>query len=208
MSKVVKELEIKDKFWETQYQKEIPKITCKEIIKDKGWVLSNVFTPSECQKFIDFGNKIGYGSLKGEYHPGYRNNSRFMLSSASLAKEMYKRIFEYIPDILYEKWQKDSLNDYFRFCKYEKNGIFGIHQDGSYKPSFTYQSLLTCMLYLNEVDGGNTRFFADNKRKILVELPPQPGQVLLFDPDVWHDGDKVLSGEKYIIRTEVMYQKI
>jgi hypothetical protein len=82
MSKVVKELEIKDKFWETQYQKEIPKITCKEIIKDKGWVLSNVFAPSECQKFIDFGNKIGYGSLKGEYHPGYRNNSRFMLSSA------------------------------------------------------------------------------------------------------------------------------
>jgi ectoine hydroxylase-related dioxygenase (phytanoyl-CoA dioxygenase family) len=64
------------------------------------------------------------------------------------------------------------------------------------------------MLYLNRVDGGNTRFFEDNKKKIVVELPPQPGQVLLFDPDIWHDGSKVLSGEKYIIRTEVMYQKI
>lgn len=208
MSRVVKEFEIKDKFWETQYQKEIPKITCRKIIKDKGWVLSNVFTPSECKKFIDFGNKIGYGSLKGEYHPSYRNNTRFMLSSASLAEEMYKRISEYIPDVLYEKWQKDGLNDYFRFCKYEKHGIFAIHQDGSYKPSLNYQSLLTCMLYLNRVDGGNTRFFEDNKKKIIVELPPQPGQVLLFDPDIWHDGSKVLSGEKYIIRTEVMYQKI
>ena len=45
------------------------------------------------------------------------------------------------------------------------------------------------------------------KSKTIIELPPEPGQILLFNPDIWHDGDKVLSGEKYIIRTEVMYRK-
>jgi hypothetical protein len=30
------------------------------------------------------------------------------------------------------QYQKDGLNDYFRFCKYEKHEIFAIHQDGSY----------------------------------------------------------------------------
>lgn len=206
MSKVIKEKDIQNKFWETKFPKQIPKITCQEIIKDKGWVLSNVFTKEECQKFIDFGNQIGYGSLKGEYHPSYRNNTRFMLSSQSLAKEIYKRINDYIPDTLFETWKKDGINDFFRFCKYEKNGIFQIHQDASYKPSFTYQSFFTCMLYLNQTDGGNTRFFSDDG-KIIAELPPQPGQILLFDPNIHHDGDKVISGEKYIVRTEVMYQK-
>ncbi len=65
------------------------------------------------------------------------------------------------------------------------------------------------MLYLNETNGGNTRFFKDKYlKKIICELPPKEGQILLFDPDIWHDGDKVLSGEKYIIRTEVMYLKL
>ena len=129
-----------------------------------------------------------------------------MLSSQSLAKEIYKRINDYIPDTLFETWKKDGINDFFRFCKYEKNGIFQIHQDASYKPSFTYQSFFTCMLYLNQTNGGNTRFFSDDG-KIIAELPPQPGQILLFDPNIHHDGDKVISGEKYIVRTEVMYQK-
>ena len=206
MSKTVYEKELKTRFWESKKPK--PVVKCTEIIKNSGWVLSNVFSEEECKAFIAMGNKIGYNSLKGEYSESYRNNTRFMLSSPSLAKEIYQRIEQFIPEKLYNKWSKDGLNDYFRFCKYEKNGIFGIHQDGSYRPSHNYQSFLTCMLYLNRTDGGNTRFFSDKKKsETIIELPPEPGQILLFNPDIWHDGDKVLSGEKYIIRTEVMFKK-
>ena len=215
MSKVINEPDLyniinsKKLFWETTYDKQIPKITVKELIPNQAWALENCFTKKECNQFIELGNKIGFNKLK-DYHVSYRNNTRFMLSSSSLANELYKRINYYIPETLYNNsWKKDGLNDFFRFCKYEKGRIFGIHQDSSYIQNNNRRSWLTCMLYLNETNGGNTRFFKDNyDKKIICELPPKEGQILLFDPDIWHDGDKVLSGEKYIIRTEVMYLKL
>lgn len=214
MSKTVNEDDVRkvlgnDRFfWETDYPRQIPKITCKEIFPNsKGWVLNGVFTPLECQKLIDMGNRIGYESLKDEYAVSYRNNLRFMLSSPSLANEMFKRIKDYIPEELHNgSWKLEGLNDYFRCCKYNKGGIFGIHQDSSYKPEPKRRSYYTCMLYLNKTQGGNTRFYDDIvNRRIVAELPPAPGQVLLFDPDIWHDGAKVYFDEKYIVRTEVMY---
>jgi hypothetical protein len=185
-------------------------IECEEIIKNSAWVLSNVFTEDECNKLIEYGNSIGYESIEDEYPCTYRNNTRFIKTLPSFARELYMRISKFIPNTLYNKWEKSGLNDYFRFCKYEKNGIFVMHQDTSYRPSFNYQSLLTCMIYLNNTDGGNTRFYQDhNNIKIIInEISPKPGQIIIFDPDIWHDGAKVLSGEKYIIRTEVMYRKI
>lgn len=215
MSKVIKEtnlyniLNSKNFFWETKYPKEIPTIQCQEIIPNKCWVLNSVFTPEECKKFINLSNKIGFESLNNEYPVSYRNNTRFILSSPSLEKELYKRIKDFIPQELYSgSWKIDGLNDFFRFCKYEKGGIFSLHQDSSYIQNLNRRSWLTCMLYLNQTNGGNTRVFTDySSQKTLFELPPKEGQIIIFDPDLWHDGDKLISGEKYIIRTEVMFIK-
>ena len=215
MSKIIKEnflyniYNSKNLFWETKYPKEIPKIEYQEIIPNKCWVLNNVFTHEECNKFINLSNKIGFESLNDEYPVSYRNNKRFILSSTSLEKEIYKRIKDYIPPDLYSSsWKINGLNDFFRFCKYEKGGIFGLHQDSSYIQNSYRRSWLTCMIYLNKTNGGNTRFFNDGtSNKIIFELQPKDGQIIIFDPNLWHDGDKIISGEKYIIRTEVMYIK-
>ena len=63
MSKTVYEKELKTRFWESKKPK--PVVKCTEIIKNSGWVLSNVFSEEECKAFIAMGNKIGYNSLKG-----------------------------------------------------------------------------------------------------------------------------------------------
>jgi hypothetical protein len=91
------------------------------------------------------------------------------------------------------------------------------------------------MIYLNgatngRFDGGKTTFFdAADHSKIVEDLTPETGLAIVFlyavislrfpermflnskspgsqdDPALLHEGGKVLSGEKYMIRTDIVY---
>lgn len=77
---------------------------------------------------------------------------------------------------------------------------------------------MTLNMYLNTVPsscGGATRFMSPpgpeesgaDWSKYTVQLAVQPvlGSALLFRDDVWHDGEEVTKGVKYLLRTDVMY---
>ena len=60
------------------------------------------------------------------------------------------------------------------------------------------------MLYLNGgFEGGNTRFIGGGG--VEHEVSPKPGSVLVFTHDILHDGERLASGVKYIMRSDVMY---
>ena len=71
---------------------------------------------------------------------------------------------------------------------------------------------MTFMIYLNDgMMGGETQFFQDMEQAILqqrlyLSVQPKEGMALAFLHSIWHEGAVVHSGQKYVLRTDVMYK--
>lgn len=69
-----------------------------------------------------------------------------------------------------------------------------------------YRSVFTVITYLNEdFTGGVTKFIEDEK---CVEIVPRIGNAVVFNHDILHEGAEVLSGSKYILRTDIMFRRL
>lgn len=65
------------------------------------------------------------------------------------------------------------------------------------------QSQLTIMAYLNDqFTGGNTNFLDEHfkAQAVTYALKPETGMVLVFQHDLFHEGEALTSGKKYIMR--------
>ena len=73
---------------------------------------------------------------------------------------------------------------------------------------------MTFMIYLNEgMTGGETRFFGGMEQAFLqqrsyLSVQPKEGMALVFLHFIWHEGAVVHSGQKYVLRTDVMYKPV
>ncbi len=102
--------------------------------------------------------------------------------------------------------------------RYEPGQYFAAHFDGIYKRSYMEQSQLTIMVYLNDsFTGGNTNFLDDKSKPHAITYPLKPetgifnkeiflienfflGMVLIFEHDMFHEGEALVTGKKYIMR--------
>jgi hypothetical protein len=122
-----------------------------------------------------------------------------------------------------------GLNARFRLYRYFPGAVYRPHVDGAWPASgkdadgqYAYDSTsgavrsrLTALIYLNEgFGGGHTTFFAPSKDTPgVVEscgVAPREGAALFFphggsEGSLVHEGSALLSGTKYIIRTDVLY---
>ena len=93
-----------------------------------------------------------------------------------------------------------------RFLKYGPGNYFRPHCDLTYTDKQGHESMVTVQIYLNEeFEGGETTFY-DCEEKAAYVHKPERGDILLFDQDIEHSGDDVISGIKYSMRTELMYE--
>ena len=68
------------------------------------------------------------------------------------------------------------------------------------------RSLKTLLIYLNEDSvGGETVFFTEHGTELLRVIP-RTGTALCFSHELLHEGRVVLSGRKYVLRTDILYQ--
>ena len=120
-------------------------------------------------------------------------------------------------------WKMHSLNDLFRLCKYDTLGHFGPHYDGDYvEDPCLKRSLKTFMVYLNDdYQGGETSFSDDHdihldtargiycspEDEVYTQLKARRGDLLIFDHKILHEGKQVTEGVKYIMRSDVMYER-
>jgi len=91
--------------------------------------------------------------------------------------------------------------------QWELGGKFSAHTDGRRLESVNEQAFMTINIYLASVpspNGGATRFLSPN-HEVIASVQPVLGQALLFRDDVWHDGEDLREGVKYLLRTDVMY---
>lgn len=180
------------------------------------FLIKNILTEDECKKFIQITNKIGYGTTG--FSSNYRGYLRLQINDQSLADLLWLRIKNHIPTNIIDsdnnKWCCCGLNVRFKWAKYPVNTFFNKHCDSYYNESKNKRSFYTLNIYLNtEFNNGATRFFADDieTTKPFLMVKPEVGMGLVFmQPEnkyIIHDGEKVCDGEKYIMRTDIIYVK-
>ncbi|CZR69187.1 uncharacterized protein PAC_19087 [Phialocephala subalpina] len=104
------------------------------------------------------------------------------------------------------EWEVEGLNERFRLCRYLPGGKFSPHFDGQRFASVDSCSFQTVNIYLNTVptsNGGATRFLTI-PQKVLAQVQPVLGTAAIFRETVWHDGEELRGGEKFLLRTDVM----
>lgn len=148
------------------------------------------------------------------YPADYRDNDRAVFDDPTLAAAWFTALRPHLPAALRyhgETWTLDSLNPRFRGCRYAGGQSFCVHRDGAWVPDPHRRSLLTVMAYLSDPAafvGGQTRFWTTRDRAaLLADLRPPPGAALIFDHAAWHEGCAVTSGEKSVLRTDVVYRR-
>jgi len=150
----------------------------------------------------------------------YRGNYRLITTDNSLAELLWERIKDSVPQSVEEEgevWEVVGLNECLRLSKYNDGDVFQSHVDACFRRSFVEKSMYTVNIYLNGNDDfqqGRTRFFDDNNSSTAAEytVTPVAGLGLLFrQPPAaryLHDGEVVRCGEKYLLRSDVIYRKL
>ncbi len=176
-------------------------------VPDQIFTVSNVLSSEECAEYIALTEKIGYtpaGLTMGQDQyfmaPNVRNNDRVILDDEARAAQLWHRIAEYIP-VTIDGWTALGLNERLRFYRYDPGQRFAPHGDGSFMRQVGEMSLLTFMIYLNDgFEGGETHFLEPD-----ISVVPTAGMALCFRHELLHEGDWVIRGRKYVLRSDVMY---
>lgn len=97
-----------------------------------AFILLNVFTPEECQQWIDMTEKRAYSPAlinMGSHQVlarDVRNNDRCMIDDPEMAKLIFDRIESYLP----KTWKNHKLvglNERLRFLRYDPGQKFEQH---------------------------------------------------------------------------------
>jgi len=182
-------------------------VTKKDVaLVPEAFLLDNVLTLNECEKFITETERLGYAKVPftylsdGDVFKDIRNNLRVMWKvSPEIMTPIWERIRPFIPENIEigpgkRVWtlnQENPLNERFRFYRYDAKQIVTSHFDGSFWRSFEEKSHFTCIIYLNDgFTSGETTFFPGGKNsnhfikftfpKAPSKVRPRAGTALLF----------------------------
>lgn len=145
------------------------------------------------------------------YPSYYRNNDRIVEDNVSLSTMLFNLLKSL--DIVAKETKKNiiGVNERIRFCRYQKNQLFSKHQDGVYYPNAEQESKYTFLLYLNgkeSFEAGETEFYHSNSDERPIKIiTPKKGKLVIFDHLIWHKGAKVIQGNKYILRSDIIVER-
>jgi hypothetical protein len=176
-------------------------------VTDSIWQVTTLFAADECARYIAATEERGYEPATISTHKGHvlaldqRDNGRVIVDDPQLAKEIWGRLSSHIPKVL-DGQQAIGLNERFRYYRYTPGQSFKGHTDGAFTRSNGEESKLTVLVYLNDdFTGGETAFLTS-------VVSPRRGAVLVFRHELFHEGRSVLSGLKYVMRTDVMFNPL
>ena len=182
------------------------------------FTVDEVFSHVECLSFIELSHQYDYETADifvnstRQIRSNVRNNKRVIYDDLQLAETLFSKLKYVLPEQL-NGWKLSGLNERFRFYRYENGETFKPHWDGIYEVNDWHSSQLTLLIYLSEdFTGGETVFYRDSgmlkpcKETQIANIKAKLGQTLVFEHQQLHEGAPVLSGQKYVLRTDVMYK--
>ena len=188
-----------------------------EFIDPDVFTVAGVFSTAECAALIARAESIGFEAASVRTHSGakmlpkIRNNDRVNLNDPELAALMWSRVSHLLPPI--DDQHAVGVDCHLRFYRYEPGQEFKRHKDGSVTSDDGHVSKLSYLVYLNgDFEGGSTKFRdydgkGESRRKIEHVITPVTGMALLFRHERWHEGFALISGRKYVLRTDVFYDE-
>lgn len=176
------------------------------------FVVRGFLTPQECDDFIVQSEQAGYDEATITTSAGFvmnkdvRDNYRLILDDLNLAAGLWQRVAPFVP-VAFSPWKAIGLNERFRFYRYDPGQRFAPHYDGCFYRHSRELSQLTFMVYLNDdFTGGETKFYLSNGM-LRLEVKPERGMALVFAHRQLHEGATVISGRKYVLRSDVMFAR-
>ncbi|DBA04291.1 TPA: hypothetical protein N0F65_002053 [Lagenidium giganteum] len=189
------------------------------LLGDLIFSIPSFLSKAECRQVQQFALDQGFTRVTQRESRDYafRDNDRLLLRMEEFAATLWTRMAALVP-AQYEGMYAVGLNPAIRFYRYKKGQRFGCHVDQSdVDPVTGYHSRFTVLFYLNdetdsELRGGHTIFYANEhgarEQQVALTVAPQTGAALVHghgDRCLLHEGALVTEGEKYLLRTDVMY---
>jgi predicted 2-oxoglutarate/Fe(II)-dependent dioxygenase YbiX len=189
-------------------------------------MINNVLTPEECAEVIELAEQSGFqpaAIYDAATKTVHRNCTRRMIDDDALAENWFERILHALNDTPYEHKVKDcpwlkegneslhavSLNEQLRVNRYAQGQFYTKHLDAAFTRGSDAgdregeKSLMSVHIYLNDgYKGGITRFHGGGR---WFDVNTKMGSVLLFEASIPHEAAKVTKGEKYVVRSDIMY---
>ena len=172
---------------------------------DQILTIEGYWSRDQCKAFIEQFEQMGFEEALVNTESGprrvehIRNNQRIIIDDKSLASEMWKELKSSVPNQIGNS-TAIGLNERFRVYKYITGQEFKKHRDQSFIRANGEASYYTLMIYLNEGFEGGETTFPD------VTIKPKTGDCLVFLHDLEHEGTKLVSGTKYVLRTDIMFR--
>lgn len=170
------------------------------------YTIENFLTTDECISLIEKSENIGYEEAKVNIDGAQkvmktvRNNERVMYEDFAYAAYLWEKLRPFVKPMIGNS-SATGLNEMFRFYKYNPGQRFKMHRDGSFMRNESEFSFYTFMIYLNdEYEGGETTFASGEI------IAPKTGMALIFEHSQRHEGSGLVSGTKYVLRSDIMYK--
>lgn len=187
----------------------------KNLFAENLFTVSGILSADECRNLIDRGEEIGFQQAAvrtasgPKLIPGIRDNDRAEFTDPKLASVLWERCRQFVPPEL-DGGIAIGIDDNFRFYRYDPGQRFKRHKDGVVKQSPEVWSRLSCLFYLNAgFSGGETVFYSsemvDGVRSEEYTITPQTGEALFFPHEMWHEGRTLITGRKYVLRSDLFY---
>ena len=186
-------------------------------------IVDSVITAADAARLIELAagardaltGEHGYrwADLDGRMQRDKRQSDRVMVDAPDLARQLFERLRVALPETTTDgkgaRWRLKGLNERLRFLKYSQPGdFFYPHWDGCFvREVGVERSFVTVLLYLNEgYRGACTTIYDETGRPLPVA--PRTGMALVHDHLVRHGVPPLREGVKYVIRTDVMYERV
>lgn len=171
------------------------------------WTVDDALPADLCAEYIDRFRRrpaelapiVGEGG-RPVIELATRNNTRIMWDDPDEAARLLERVRTRVPARL-SGLALAGCNPRLRIYRYGVGEKHGAHWDTVVELADGVRSLLTLVFYLNDgFDGGETDFV-----ELGARVAPRTGRALLFQHRVLHQASGVRAGEKFVLRTDVLY---
>jgi predicted 2-oxoglutarate/Fe(II)-dependent dioxygenase YbiX len=130
-----------------------------------------------------------------------RSNTRVMWDDADEAGSLLARVASSVPAKLSGR-SLVGANPRLRLYRYAPGQRHGAHWDTVVELDDGVRSMLTLVFYLNDDFTGGETDFPELRKKVV----PRRGRALIFQHRVLHEATPVTTGEKLVLRTDVLYR--